>query len=145
MKQSNILRLYFVIVGVFVGILDGLIDVFIYKVYSPEDFFKPNSFEMYYRTVLFLVVILSGELIIRFKSKADKMKEESDRLFMFGIYDKNKDVRNKLIISYQAALMAIDDQMDTGEALIIIKNSLEEAGIMFDEILPQLESRGNDH
>ena len=140
MKKINVLRFYIIIVGVIVGVLDGLIDVFIYEQYSPADFFTPNSFEMYYRSVLFLVVIISGEFIIRFITKTDMVKEESERLFMLGIYDKNKDVRNKLIISYQAALMAIDGQMDKDEALIIIKSSMKDAGITFKEIIPIFES-----
>jgi hypothetical protein len=41
--------------------------------------------------------------------------------------------------------MASTEQMEVSKALDIIMESLREAGISFDEILPNLESRVNGH
>jgi hypothetical protein len=128
-------------IGVLQWILEGLVNNVILKLSSfflfPEDLFV--------RSCLFAFLIIGGELIIHYekfiglwRNQIKRMENEKKHIFNVGLKG-NTEIREKVIVAYQAFQLYVDGRLDIEEFSDVIEKNLTKTIAVLDGELKGLE------
>ena len=118
-----------------------------YHLFGEANLFSPGPVELFTRTALMAALMATGEIIIGYEKKvalergrANEAEKDRDLAFRRGLYSGNKEIRNNLIVAYQAVHLAEINEMGNDHAFRIVKENLESMDQVLDGMLPELEN-----
>jgi len=144
MRISSQIRITVLFMCVVLWITSSFID---YHLFGESNLFSPGPVELFTRAALMAALLATGEIIIGYEKKvaqqrrrANEAEKDRDLAFRRGLYSGNKEIRNNLIVAYQAVHLAEINEMGNEHAFRIVKENLESMDQVLDGMLPELEN-----
>ena len=143
MKHSSQIRISVLIIGIALWITSSVID---YHLFGKSNLFSPGPTELLLRTTLISALIATGEIILRYDNKVsferkrvEVAEQERDLAFRKGLVHGNQEIRNMIIMAYQAVYLAELNRLTNEDAFKLVKDNLESADEVLYDMLPEVE------
>ena len=145
MKNSTQIRIGMLSIGAAFWILGCALDYFIFGM---NTFLKFDPQELYMRFSLVLLLVFSGELVVRLEKNVASNREERERLerekshiYYTGLFGNSKEIRNKVMMIGQAAYMLKHSDSGSDKAIDIIEETSRQIMDVLDTTQQDLEKK----
>lgn len=139
------IRITMIIISEIIWILDTIMDHFVFL--ENESFLYCllfNTQEIFTRSFFAVLLMMIGEVIIYGRrgiiAKEKEMYEAEKLAYRRGIRTIGQEIRNKIILSYQAFDLVQSGRIDKDEAIEVSKKNMKQVSDILEHLINELES-----